>query len=103
MVGPLVGISKEGESYLCAIIRKLIRQGFKPSNTATFDMLCSKAVETLFATILTTRAYSNVQLDTKCVVGKEICAVKNQIFCSYCINEFCRESVKFRDNSPGFI
>src|SRR5688572_33246226 len=54
------------------------------------------------------RAYSNVQPDTKCVVGKEICAVKNQILCSYflrpnCINQFCRESVKFRDNSPGFI
>ena len=37
-----------------------------------------------------TRGYFNVQLDTKCVVGKEICAVENQILCSYflpsCVN-----------------
>ena len=30
-----------------------------------------------------TRAYSKVQPDTKCVVGKDFCAVKNQKLCSY--------------------
>ena len=27
-------------------------------------------------------AYSNVQLDTECVVGRPICAVENEILCS---------------------
>ena len=46
------GFANEGErGRLCAIIRKLIRQGFLPSNAPTFDMLCSKADQTLFAAL----------------------------------------------------
>ena len=40
---------------------------------------------------LLTRGYSNVQLDTKCVVGKPNCAVETEHLCSnfLCIFSFC--------------
>lgn len=47
------GFTNSGErDRLSALIRKLKRQGFLPSDTPTFDQLCSKADDALFAAIL---------------------------------------------------
>ena len=39
--------------------------------------------------IIRNRGYSNVQLDTKCLVEKPICAVETYILCSRTFEEIC--------------
>ena len=54
---------------------------FSLTSESTLSNLLSNVLTKLLVEI-TSRGYSNVQLDTKCVVEKPSCAVENYILCS---------------------